>query len=177
MTSSWARMQNKVGRAVIAAGLLTIYATHSEGVMAAATDQPAASYTWSAELVSFDAASRMVTLKSRIEEYADVKGLDELMKGDPITLEWTGMTWGAGIRNVVRGHDASAPGEALVLPAEYVGTELNDQYVTYRLAIPAASVSKIQALKPGDWVTATSPRHGSDPAKAVVEMHGFNDAS
>jgi hypothetical protein len=168
------------GLAMTAAFLLTA----TLGQAWAANDQKSAdTYTWSAELVSFDPSSRMITVKSHIDGASAIEGLDELKQGDPITLTWVGLTWGAGIRGVTRGHEAStATGastdtDALMLPAEFVGTEMDDQYITYRLPIPADAAAKIQALKAGDWVTATSPRHPADTKSAVVAIRGYNDVS
>jgi hypothetical protein len=159
----------------LAAAAFIIAASLGQSAFAANDQKPNDTYTWSAELVSFDPGSRMITLKSHVDGAAAVEGLDQLKDGDPITLTWVGLSWGAGIRGVARGHESSAQSDALILPAEFVGTELDDQYVTYRLPIPASAVSKIQALKPGDWVTATSPRHSSDPSAAVMAIRGYND--
>jgi hypothetical protein len=175
MKNEHEKMQNAAGAALVAAALLLVNAAFAQGALAAEPQKADQSYTWSAEIVSFNAASRMLTLKSHIDSATDIKLLDDLMEGEPITLTWTGLTWGAGIRDITRGHQSSAPADALILPAEFVGTELNDNYVIYRLPIPSASVGKIQALKPGDWVTATSPRHASDPNQAVLEIRGYND--
>lgn len=167
------------GLALTAAAFLL---TATLGQAWAATDQKSAgTYTWSAELVSFDPSTRMITVKSHVDGASAIEGLDELKQGDPITLTWVGLTWGAGIRGVTRGHEASAATgastDALTLPAEFVSTEMDDQYITYRLPIPADASGKIQALKAGDWVTATSPRHPSDPKSAVLAIRGYNDVS
>jgi hypothetical protein len=174
MTRSSKNARIWAGPALTAAAFLLV-ATLGQSALAASEQKPSDSYTWSAELVSLDPSSRMITLKSHVDGASAIEGLDQLKEGDPVTLTWVGLTWGAGIRGVTRGHETPAQGDALILPAQFVGTELNDQYITYRLPIPADSVSKIQALKAGDWVTATSSRHSSDPKSAVLSIRGYND--
>ena len=177
MTSSSKQTQTRTGWALIATALLLAGGFAAESGAATTSQKAAATYTWSAEVVSFDKSSRMLTLKSRIEEASEVKGLDHLMKNNPITLTWTGFTWGAGVRDVTRGHESSAPADTLILPAEFVSTELDNRYIVYRLPVPAASVSNIEKVMPGQWVTAMSPRHSSDPRKAILDIHPYNEAS
>ena len=168
--------QLRAGRALFAAVSLLVAASIAQSAPATSSAK-ADNYTWSAELVSLDKTSRMLTVKSRIENSAEVKGLDHLMKNNPITLTWTGSTWGAGVRDVTRGHESKVPADTLILPAEFVSTELDNRYIVYRLPIPAASVAKIASLKPGQWVTAMSPRHSTDPSKAILDVHPYNEAS
>ncbi len=177
MTSSLKNANNGLERALIFVALLVVGAMLTRPAPAADSPKIAQQFSWSAELVSFDKASRMLTLKSRIEDAAEVKGLDHLEKGDAVTLTWTGRSWGAGVRDITQGHERSAPAETLILPAEFVGTELDDRYVVYRLPIPAAAVAKIAALKPGQWVTAMSPRQSMDPQKAITQIHAYNEVS
>ena len=177
MTSSFTNTNNGFARAVIVAGLLLVGGISARQAPAADTPKVQPQYTWSAEIVSFDKRSRMLTLKSRIENAAEIKGLDRFKKADPVMLTWTGRTWGAGVRDITRGHESTAPAETLILPAEFVSTEMDGRYVVYRMPIPEASVAKIEVLKPGEWVTAMSPRHSMDPSKAIVAIHAYNDVS
>ena len=177
MRSSCKNSRNRLGWALAVVGLLAIGGTFAQHASAADSKKADPQYTWSAEIVSFDKASKMLTLKSRIEDSVEIKGLDRLKKGDAITLTWTGRTWGAGVRNITRGHERSASAEALTLPAEFIKTELNGRYVVYRMPIPATSVGKIAALTPGQWVTAMSPHHSMDPDKAITAIHPYNELS
>jgi hypothetical protein len=174
MTKNPKSARRWLGPALSAAAFLLV-ASFGQASFAAGEQQAGDTYTWSAELVSFDPGSRLITLKSHIDGASAIEGLDQLKEGDPITLTWVGLTWGAGVRGVAQGHESSTSPDALILPAQFVGTELNDQYITYRLPIPEKAASKVQALKAGDWVTATSPRHSSDPKAAVVAIRGYND--
>jgi hypothetical protein len=168
--------QGRAGRlaaaALMLAGALLAQTAFASAAGAAKMAKP---FTWSAELVSFDPASRMLTVKSLIDKDVDITKLHDFEKGQAVTLWWTGLTQGSSIRNITDGRAASAPADALVLPVRFVGTEMNDQYVVYRLRVPPQSVPGIKALEPGDWVTAASPRHAAGPGKAVTAIHGYND--
>ena len=183
MRSSCKNSRNRLGWALAVVGLLAIGGTFAQHASAADSKKADPQYTWSAEIVSFDKASKMLTLKSRIEDSVEIKGLDRLKKGDAITLTvhppggQSSNTWGAGVRNITRGHERSASAEALTLPAEFIKTELNGRYVVYRMPIPATSVAKIAALTPGQWVTAMSPHHSMDPDKAITAIHPYNELS
>lgn len=126
-------------------------------------------YTWSAELVAFDEASRMVTVRSRMVGYetGDPASFDE---GDRIVITWSGLSTATGVRSIAHG---DAVDGRLTLPAELAGLE--GRYLTFRVPIPADSVDAISALEPGDWITATSRQPVSDPSMAVLGMRGFND--
>ncbi len=167
---------NPVARTFVIAALLLINGAFAQGALAAAEQKANADYTWSAELVSFDPGSHMLTLKSRIETYADKKPLANLSEGQAITLTWTGMTWGAGIRAIAPRGASAAAADAITLPAEFVRTELDDGYVVYRVQVPASATAKIGALKPGAWVTGMSPRHATDPQSAILDVHPFTTA-
>ncbi len=176
MTAKNEKSRNAIAGTFVVAALLLIGGAWVQGALAAGDQKAHADFRWSAELVSFDSGSNMLTLKSRMETYADRKALDRFSKGQAVTLTWTGMTWGAGIRAVAPRGQAVASPEALTLPAEFVGTELDDAYVVYRVAVPAGSAAHIAGLKPGDWVTGVSPRHASDPHAAVVDVRPFTTA-
>lgn len=157
---------------LVVTALLLVQAAFIRAESAEAAMDSSGTFTWSAELVSFDEASRTVTLKTRLDSRADKAILDELSQGDPINLSWTGINWGAGIAAVTR-RDAEAPGK-LVLPAELAGTQMERTYLVYTLPVPEGSVSRLRDLEQGDWVTGTSPRDsGSDPA--VIEIRDYND--
>lgn len=172
MTSNFKKMQAK-GAALIAGALLLGHAAFGDSASAQNRD---GQFSWSAELVSFDASNRTVTLKSRLDVHADVEILDELSEGDEITLTWTGISWGAGISGVSRGA-ASEASERLTMPAEFVRTEMDGDYIVYRLPVPQASVGELRELEAGAWVTGTSARNAEDLDGAVNALRPYNAVS
>lgn len=153
--------------AVLGAGLLAIAGA---GAYAAGEQQPS-TYTWSAELVAFDRAANTVTVKARMVETADTE-LD-LDAGDEAVLTWSGISTAAGIRAIEPGDDSSY--DRMTLPIEYVSSELDGRYVSFKVPVPAADAAKIAALSPGQWVTATSPHQPQDATEAVSSIRPYND--
>ncbi|HEX6994879.1 MAG TPA: hypothetical protein VF339_12110 [Gammaproteobacteria bacterium] len=173
IASRLAKIKDTLFGASIVAMLVLV---QSQPAFAESSADESGQYEWSAELVSFDAASRTATLKARMDARADRSILRELSEGDRITITWTGLTWGAGIAAVSRGDSAGSAGK-LQLPAEYVGTEMDDIYLVFRVRVPEGSAAKLEALQPGAWVTATTSRDASRLEQAVSEIRPYNDVS
>ncbi|HEU4618556.1 MAG TPA: hypothetical protein VFV10_10965 [Gammaproteobacteria bacterium] len=179
MTRTLKKMHDRAGQAFAAALISLVGASFAQSALAAGETSTNANdqYTWSAELVSFDQASKMATVKVRMDNPSGNKVVGDLMKGDPITVVWTGITWGAGVRDVVRGYQSNLPADALSLPAQFVAVDDKDNYISFEVLVPDTSAAKIQALKAGDWVTGTSSKHAADPKQAVAAIRGYNDVS
>jgi hypothetical protein len=60
-----------------------------------------------------------------------------------------------GVYRVVR----NLTEERFVFPVEFVSFDAATQYVTFKTKAPSESIAKLKAMKPGEWITATSP-HG-----------------
>ena len=142
------------------------------GTALAGDDAAAADYSWSAELVAFDAPSRMATLKSMVvgHEPGDLTRFEE---GDAVVLVWSGVfSQASGIRTITDGEMSQ---ERFAMPAEFVATERDGRYVSFRVPIPAGDVAKIKALKAGQWVRATSPHAATDRSAVVATIRGYTD--
>ncbi len=138
------------------------------GVSGAAADQASGTYTWSAELVAFDEAEAMATVRARLVE-GSLAELDGLNAGDPIVLTWSGVySAAAGILTIEPGQTAS---ERFEMPVEFVSLE--GRYLTFRTPLPADSVDQVAGLAPGQWVTATSPHAAWDRSAVVLDIRGF----
>ena len=143
------------------------------GVSGAATDtaaMPASeTYTWSAELVAFDEATRMATLRNSLVSYPsqDLTGFDD---GDRITLSWSGVVYASRIRAIAHGETAGGHFE---MPVEFGGVDGHD--LTFRLPIPAGQVDKVMTIESGKWVTATSPYRVRNHDGVVMHIRRFTD--
>lgn len=157
MASNLAKMKDKLIGLSIVGVLLLVHAAYSQEAYAQGSADSGNQYEWSAELVSFDQSSGIATLKARMDARADRSVLAELSEGDEITITWTGLTWGAGIAAVSRGSSADSKGR-LHMPAEFVGSEMDDIYLVFRVPVPQGSRAKVEALKPG---VRTSPAAGT----------------
>jgi hypothetical protein len=132
-------------------------------------------YDWSAQLVSFDAATGTAVLKERVEAHADIVGLDGFADGDRLTLVWTGRSWAAGIRDLAR--DPELPEWALRLPVEFVASEGDGEYIHFRIKVPASAVEMLAGLDPGVRLRGESPRTGANFDAAVVSLRHYNDVN
>ena len=157
--------------AVLSFGLLALVcASQSVATTPGAADT--ASYTWSAELVAFDDATDTVTVRSRTVD-PDVANVPGLRAGDRAMLTWSGLTTAAGIRALERG--ASGSYDRMTLPVEYVSTELDGRYVSFKVQVPADAAAAIANVRPGQWVTATSPHKPKNATEAVRSMRPYGD--
>jgi|SRR5690606_8764710 len=173
MARHQATIQDKLTVLSIVTALLLVHAIVAPTV-ATESGNKAEPFTWSAELVSFDASSNTVTLKSYLDTRVDRAALADLSEGDLVTIGWTGLNWGAGIAGVAKGVDAELDTH-LRMPAEFVRTEMDEQYLVYRLPLPEGAGSRLEGLEPGSWVTATSPRDAKSLDEAVTAIRAYND--
>ena len=151
--------------------LLTCPMTANADTSGASSD----SYTWSAELVALDESAGTAVVRSRTVNHANLEALAELPDGDRVTITWSGLTWGSGIRSITRGTASEA--DRFNLPAEFVSSEMDGQYVTFRVPVPEEALAKISSVEPGAWVTLTSPHRPAGWDEAVVDARPYNDVS
>ncbi len=173
MASHQATIKDKLS---IPSIVTALWLAHAVVMQAAAAESPggAEPFTWSAELLSFDASSNTVTLKSYLDTRVDRAALESLSEGDVVTIGWTGLNWGAGIAGVTKGSAAELDTH-LRMPAEFVRTEMDGRYLVYRVPVPEDAKARLEALDPGSWVTATSPRDAAALDEAVTAIRAYND--
>src|SRR6185295_5584499 len=100
--------------ATIVAGLLALACGSVSAAETPATSDPP-TYTWSAELVAFDKATNIVTVKSRlVSEAPNVAGLKP---GDAAMLTWSGVSTAVGVRAIERG--AKSGYDRMTMPVAY----------------------------------------------------------
>jgi hypothetical protein len=129
-------------------------------------------YTWSAELVGIDQASRTATVQAPLVSNATVD-FASLDGGDRVTVTWSGINTAAGVRRISTGTPPAD--EPLTLAVEFVAPAHEDRYVRFKVAVPTDDVAKIAALQPGTWVTGTSPRGAARYEEAVADLRPYND--
>ena len=151
------------------------------GLLAAAPAPSAQSsndtYVWSGELVNLDQTSRILTVKSMVVGNA----LDELTHfkaGDRVLLGWSGFDkYASAINHAVRYEATKKIDDRFTFPAEFVSFDSAQQYLTFKAAIPAESISKLQPLKAGQWVTATSPHGKTSETQPIVAIRPYNESA
>ncbi len=162
---------------VLATGIFILFgagslAAQSARSAAASSGKTGETYTWSAELVAFDAASNTVTVKAVLVSNPERTDLSVLHAGDHAVLTWSGLSTAAGVRAIERGNTSSF--DRMTMPIEYVSSELDGRYVSFKVPIPAAGAAAIGNLRPGTYVTATSPLRAKSAVDAVTSIRPYS---
>jgi hypothetical protein len=131
-------------------------------------------YEWSGELVSLDENTRTATMKARLVDQEGVVDLKRFKAGERVALWWSGSDkYASGIRRVLPHPAGLKDAERFHLPVELVSTEAPNQYVTFRLKVPAAHIAALKTVKSGEWVTVTASHRPSGEADAVVSIRPY----
>jgi hypothetical protein len=161
---------------ILLVGMLTfcVLALTAVRVGAQSVQPTSETYSWSGELVSFDASGRTITVKSRVVGDQALKELPNFKAGDRIILTWSGFdTYADAISRAVRYDAAKKWSEPFTFPVEFVAYEAPRQYVTFKCQVPAGSVEPLKAVKPGEWVTATSEHRATNETEAITAVNAY----
>ena len=127
--------------------------------VAQATVQTKDSFSWSAELVALDESSKTLTVKASGFGEHLAADFSRLKTNERIMLRWSGYdTYADSIVRGLRAEEVKAT-DKFVFPVEFVSFDADRKFITFKVAVPEISLPSIKMLKPGEWVTATSP-HG-----------------
>lgn len=136
------------------------------------------SYSWSGELVAFDAPTRTITVKSRVVGEQALAELPRFKSGDKIVLRWSGFdTYADAISRAVRYDATTKWNEPFTFPVEFVAYEGPRQYVTFKLQVPSNSVNAVQSVKPGEWVTAITRHRPASEAEAITAVNAYTSVA
>ena len=139
---------------------------------------PAETYEWSGEFVSLDETTGTATIKARLVDQEGVADLKRFKPGERVALWWSGSDkYADAIRRVMPYSANRQEAERFHLPAELVSTEAPNQYVTFRLKVPAAAITTLKTVKPGEWVTVTASHRPSGEIVPVVSIRPYVMAS
>ena len=157
--------------------LVTMLVLGTATVMGTQSGQSANdTFTWSGELVSVDTAARTMTVKARVAYQEALSELDRFNAGQPVWVVWSGVgDYSDAVRQFKRPEATHTASDRLVIRAELVSPHATNQYVTLRVKVPEASLVAIKSVKPGEWVTVTSPHHGVTEADAVVSVRPYSE--
>lgn len=162
-------------RTMMRVGLALLLAQAS--ILTAAAQTPAAgsdTYQWSGELVSFDGAGNAATVKARMVDQEAAAEVRKFKTGDRVLLQWSGYdTYADAIRRVMPYTDSRNANDRFLLPVELASIDTPNQYVTFRVRVPAASASALKAVKPGEWITVTSSHKAVRETEAVVSARPY----
>ena len=135
-------------------------------------------YSWSGELVAFDPTARTITVKARVVGDQALADLPHFKSGDRIVLTWSGLDrYADAISRAVRYDAAKKWNEPFTFAVDFVAYESPRQYVTFKFTVPVGSVDALKAVKPGEWVTATSRHRPSSETEAITAVRAYTAAS
>lgn len=161
-------------KTLVSACVFTVLAFTSTTAHAQPQQPASGTYQWSGEFVSFDDAAKTITVKSRLAYQHAVDELKRFKPGDRVLLLWSGYdTYADAIREVKPSTGTPKTDERFLLPVELVSTEIPNQYVTFRLPVPEGSAGTLKMMKPGEWVTVTSPHHVLGESAPVAAIRPY----
>jgi hypothetical protein len=143
------------------------------GLIAQARQLDSKTFTWSAELVGLEESTRVLTLKAPVVGEHAAADFGRFKAGERVMLRWSGYDTSAdAISTAIRFTDAKTD-ERFTFPADFVRFDANRRYATFKVQIPENNVASLKALKPGEWVKATSPHGASSKTTPVVAIRPY----
>jgi len=130
-------------------------------------------FSWNGELVALDETARLLTVKSRVEGEQTAAELGRLKAGERVALTWSGYDKYADAIREVRSAGVNKSEERFTFPSEFVSFDAAHRYLTFKVHIPQNSLGNLKSLKPGEWVTATSPHGPSAKSTPVVSIRPY----
>lgn len=130
-------------------------------------------YLWHGELVSFDPAMRMLTVKTHLLRQA-ATDVERLNVGDKVLLTWSGQDIHAGaVRRVAKYDPVQRIVDFFALPAELGSRDVAGDQITVRVRVPDASMGAVKGLKPSEWVTLMARQRPASDAEAVAAVSRY----
>jgi hypothetical protein len=134
---------------------------------------PSNVFSWNGEFVALDANARVITIKSPVVGEQTAGELGRLKTGEQVVLTWSGYDTSAdAIRDIRSAAGVKSTGR-FMFPAEFVAFDGSRRYVTFKVQIPENSIGSLRSLKPGEWVTATSPHGSSGKSNSVLMVRPY----
>jgi hypothetical protein len=143
--------------------------------LVAQTNQPGnEAFSWNAELVAIDENARVATVKAPILTNRVGAEFAPLKPGERIMLRWSGyQDYADSIAQAMRSTEVNKGNERFTFPVDYVSFDATRGYVTFKVQIPESSIANLKSLKPGEWITATSPHGSSSKTTPVVTIRPY----
>jgi hypothetical protein len=130
-------------------------------------------FSWSGEFVALDETARFLTVKSRVVGEQTDAEFGRLKTGERVMLTWSGYDRYADAIREVRPAAVNKFEERFTFPAAFVSFDAARRYMTFKIQVPQDSVGNLKSLKPGEWVTATSPHGPSAKSNPVVSVRPY----
>jgi hypothetical protein len=146
----------------------------STGMVAQSLQPATKEFSWHAGLVSLDENARTVTVKASTVSDRVAKDFEPVKAGERIMLRWSGFhDFADSIAQALQATEFSKAEDWFTFPAEFVAFDATNRFVTFKVSIPEVSIAKLKSLKPGDWVTATSPHGPSAKTTPITAIRPY----
>lgn len=138
---------------------------------------PSEVFSWNAEMVALDGTARVLTVKAPVVYEQAPAELQRTRAGERVMLTWSGYDKSADAIREVHPAATSKSTDRFTFPAEFVSYDAGHRYVTFKVQIPESGVAALKMLKPGEWVTATSPHAVSAKSSPVTVVRPYVEHS
>lgn len=89
-------------------------------------------------------------------------------------LQWSGYeAYTDAIRRVMPYTESRNANDRFLLPVELASNETSNQYLTFRLRVPAGGAPALKAVKSGEWITVTSSHKAVREIDAAVSARPY----
>jgi hypothetical protein len=154
--------------------VLTLFVFVLTSNLAAQSTQVAGdAFSWHGELAALDESGRTVTVKARVVGEQAPGEFGRLKPGERVMLIWSGYDKYADAIRAVRSASVAKSEERFTFPVEFVSFDGARQYATFKVQIPESGIARLKSLKPGEWVTATSPHGASSKSTPVLTIRPY----
>src|SRR5688572_1215936 len=59
-------------------------------------------------------------------------------------------------------------------PSKFITHDVAPRWLTFKVQVPADTVARLESVKPGDWVTATSRHRPSSESETITSMTAYS---
>lgn len=123
---------------------------------------------------AFSTVAFAQTAKARIVDQEAAAEVKKFKTGDRVLLQWSGYeAYADAIRRVMPYTESRNANDRFLLPVELASNETPNQYLTFRLRVPAGSAPALKAVKPGEWITVTSSHKATGETDAAVSARPY----
>ncbi len=143
----------------------------AKAAAASAVKAAPTSFNWYAEVVSFDAGSRTLTAKARVEPHVTGRA-SHLKAGERVVLGWTAFKGEADAVRSVTAEKAMVAESGYLVRATLVSVDAPGRALTFTTRVPVAMAATLGSAKAGTPVRVSAPlvQPGPDAVLTTVAL-------
>jgi hypothetical protein len=114
-------------------------------------------YQWTAELVSYDAKAKTMTVKAAYQEHIN-RYIGDFKSGDRVLVTWSTSSPGqTDSINYVGRYEGSGSNWGYVLPVEFVSADTAARRLTFTVAVTPMALRTLKSAAPGQPINVRTP--------------------